>query len=167
MRFRFALNRCREGESPSRVFISQTLWTPISLQPWILEAGSYWLMHTDKLLLHDEHMRRLSRPSERVHRNFMDYMYTENPFGENEQQFIFHEDDFVTLQLYEESWLDQFLHRVLLHCKKPFLRVCVTPKFLATWFPSQLLTTPSTSLSAKRTRKNPKTPKFAITPTID
>ncbi|CAG8950111.1 hypothetical protein HYFRA_00008345 [Hymenoscyphus fraxineus] len=80
------------------------------------------LLSYDNLLLHDEKMRRLCRPTERMHRTFMDYIYTENPFGGDEKDFIFQEEDFVTLQGHEESWLDLFLHRILLHCRKPILR---------------------------------------------
>jgi hypothetical protein len=54
----------------------------------------------------------------------MDYIYTENPFvDERDQRFIFHEHDFVTLQEYEESWLDELVHRFMGHCKSGPLRV--------------------------------------------
>jgi hypothetical protein len=54
----------------------------------------------------------------------MDYIYTENPFvDERDQRFIFHEHDFVALQAYEESWLDELVHRFMGHCKSGPLRV--------------------------------------------
>ena len=77
----------------------------------------------DNLLLQESQLRKLPRPSERVHRNFMDYIWAENPFGEDDQRFIFHEHDFVSLQIYQDSWLDQLMHRFLGHCKKGILRV--------------------------------------------
>lgn len=79
------------------------------------------LLEYDELLLHHEEMRKFSRPSERTHRNFLDYIYTKPSVSENEEQFIFHGDDeFVTLQQYEENWLDQFLQR----SKSTFSKVC-------------------------------------------
>ena len=79
---------------------------------------------SDAELLRDSQLRKLPRPSERVHRNFMDYIYTENPFvDERDQRFIFHEHDFVALQAYEESWLDELVHRFMGHCKSGPLRV--------------------------------------------
>ena len=77
----------------------------------------------DDLLLLESKMRKLPRPSERVHRNFMDYIYTENPFGESDIDFIFHEQDFVSLENFEESWLDQLIHRLMGHATKGIFRV--------------------------------------------
>jgi hypothetical protein len=76
------------------------------------------------MLLMEAEIRKLPRPSERVHRNFMDFVYTENPFVESDQEFIFHEHDFVSLEEIEESWLDQLMHRIMGHCKKGILQVC-------------------------------------------
>jgi hypothetical protein len=53
----------------------------------------------------------------------MDYIYTENPFGESDQGFIFHEDDFVSLEHFEESWLDQLVHRLIGHATSGIFRV--------------------------------------------
>jgi hypothetical protein len=53
----------------------------------------------------------------------MDWVWTENPFGSKDQQFIFHQHDFVALDEYEESWLDDFLHRIMYYCNRGFLRV--------------------------------------------
>jgi len=56
----------------------------------------------------------------------MDFIYAETPFEEREQNFIFHEHDFVSLQEYEDdSWLDALLHRFMGHCRKGFLQVCI------------------------------------------
>ena len=75
------------------------------------------------MLLLEAQIRKLPRPSERVHRNFMDFIYTENPFGESDQQFIFNEHDFVSLEEFEESWLDQIIHRLMGHATKGIFRV--------------------------------------------
>ncbi|KAF8849170.1 hypothetical protein BDZ45DRAFT_697789 [Acephala macrosclerotiorum] len=71
----------------------------------------------DKLLFNESRNRKLPRPSERVHHNFMDYVYTENTIDKEDQRFIYHEHDFVTLQEYEESRLDELMHRFMGHCK--------------------------------------------------
>ncbi|TVY81623.1 hypothetical protein LSUE1_G004824 [Lachnellula suecica] len=82
----------------------------------------------DALLLRDSQLRRLSRPTRRSHRNFMDYIYTEHPFSRENERFIYHEHDFVTLEQPEESWLDDVLHKLMGHCKKGILRdVFVSP----------------------------------------
>lgn len=81
------------------------------------------LMGIDNLLLRDAALRRLARPSTRVHRNFMDFMYTEHPFSDDDERFVYHEHDFVTLEEHEESWLDEFMHRLVGHCKIASLRV--------------------------------------------
>lgn len=77
----------------------------------------------DDILLRDTQLRQLRRPSKRAHRNFFDWMWTENPFGEGEKQFIFHEHDFVVLdEQHEDSWLDEFMHHLMGHCRKGILR---------------------------------------------
>jgi hypothetical protein len=53
----------------------------------------------------------------------MDYVVTENPFVESDQDFIYHEHDFVSLEEIEESWLDQLMHRLMGHAKRGILRV--------------------------------------------
>jgi hypothetical protein len=78
----------------------------------------------DDLLLREASLRRLQRPSKRVHRNFMDYLYTEHPFEDADQRFVYHEQDFVSPQQYEESWLDDLMHRLMRHCRRGILRVC-------------------------------------------
>jgi len=67
----------------------------------------------DNILLRDNRLRSLRRPSERVHRDYMDYIYTEQPFIEEDLRFIYHEQDFVTVQEYEDSWLDYLMHRFI------------------------------------------------------
>jgi len=76
----------------------------------------------DDLLLRDAGLRKLTRPSKRSHRNFMDWVWTENPFGRVDQQFIFHQNDFVVLDEYDESWLDVFMHRLMYYFNRGFLR---------------------------------------------
>ena len=68
-------------------------------------------------------LRALLRPSKRMHRNFMDYIYTENPVAESDQDLILHEHDFVSLEHFEESWLDQLVHRYMEHALKGIFRV--------------------------------------------
>ena len=53
----------------------------------------------------------------------MDYVVTENPFVESDQEFIYHEHDFISLEEIEESWLDQLMHRLMGHAKSGILRV--------------------------------------------
>lgn len=53
----------------------------------------------------------------------MDYIYTENPFVESDQEFIFKEHDFVSLEDFEENWLDQLIHRLMGHATKGIFRV--------------------------------------------
>jgi len=89
----------------------------------LIEELKEKLIEYDDLLLRDTQLRQLKRPSKRMHRNFFDWMWTENPFGEGEKQFIFHEHDFVVLDSqYEDSWLDEFTHRIMGHCRKGILR---------------------------------------------
>ena len=69
------------------------------------------LISIDKLLLYDANLRRLSRPSKRVYQNFLDFIYTEQPFNEAFMRFIYHKDDFVLLEDREdECWLDNVMH---------------------------------------------------------
>jgi len=67
----------------------------------------------DKLVLREAALRKLSRPSKRVYRNFMDFMYTEHPFSDSDERFVYHEQDFVSLGEYEGNWLDELMHRLV------------------------------------------------------
>jgi len=85
----------------------------------------------DELLLREADLRKLSRPSKRMYRNFMDFMYTEHPFSDSDERFVYHEHDFISLEKHEENWLDELMHRFMNHCKTGILRVrCTTLKFL-------------------------------------
>lgn len=64
----------------------------------------------------------------------MDYMYTEHPFSDEDERFVYHEPDFVSLQEHEANWLDELMHRFMNHCKKGILRVRRT-LFRACHFP--------------------------------
>jgi hypothetical protein len=77
----------------------------------------------DNLLLREAEVRKLARPSIRVHRNFFDWMFTEHPLSDDDQRFVYHEHDFVSLEDHEESWLDEIVHRFMGHCRKGILRV--------------------------------------------
>jgi hypothetical protein len=48
-----------------------------------------------------------------VYRNFMDFMYTEHPFSDSDERFVYHEQDFVSLGEYEGNWLDELMHRLV------------------------------------------------------
>lgn len=75
-------------------------------------------MTTDDLLLSDSQLRKLPRPSERKHRNFMDFIYTEDPFGHlQDQDFLYQEDDLLTLEDYKEYWLNNYTNRLLGHTR--------------------------------------------------
>jgi hypothetical protein len=53
----------------------------------------------------------------------MDFFYTERPFSDQEESFVFHQQDFVALEDSEDSWLDSVMHRLMGHCRKGILRV--------------------------------------------
>jgi hypothetical protein len=89
-------------------------------------ARRLFLTSIDKLVLREAALRKLSRPSKRVHRNFLDFMYTEHPFSDADERFVYHEHDFVSLEEHEENWLDELMHRFMDHCRKGILRVCCT-----------------------------------------
>jgi hypothetical protein len=85
----------------------------------------------DELVLREAELRKLSRPSKRMYRNFMDFMYTEHPFSDSDERFVYHEHDFISLEKHEENWLDELMHRFMNHCKTGILRVrCTTLHFL-------------------------------------
>lgn len=85
----------------------------------------------DELVLREAELRKLSRPSKRMYRNFMDFMYTEHPFSDSDERFVYHEHDFISLEKHEENWLDELMHRFMNHCKTGILRVrCITLHFL-------------------------------------
>lgn len=81
------------------------------------------LTGVDELLLRDAQLLRLSRPSRRSYLKFMDWFYTEKPFSEKEESFVFHQQDFVALEESEDSWLDSVMHKAMGHCRKGLLRV--------------------------------------------
>jgi hypothetical protein len=60
----------------------------------------------------------------------MDWIYTENPFGPDEKNFIFHEHDFVALQEYDDSWLDDCMTRFIGYCNRGFLKVSLFTSYL-------------------------------------
>jgi len=83
----------------------------------------------DKLILREAELRKLSRPSKRVHRNFLDFMYTEHPFSDDDERFVYHEHDFVSLENYEENFLDELTHRFMDFWPKGLLRsIFVSPE---------------------------------------
>ncbi|RDW81917.1 hypothetical protein BP6252_03029 [Coleophoma cylindrospora] len=87
------------------------------------------LKEYDELLLLDARLRKLQRPSKRVHRNFFDYLYTEKPFPADDRRFGNHEHDFISLQDHEDSWLDELFHKAIDHARKGFFRkIFVTPE---------------------------------------
>lgn len=78
----------------------------------------------DNILLRDKKLRELPKPRKRDHRNFMDYIYTENSLvGPGEKNFIYHEHDFVLLQDHEDSWLDDRIKAFMEKLDQGFLRV--------------------------------------------
>jgi len=77
----------------------------------------------DKLILREAELRKLSRPSKRVHRNFLDFMYTEHPFSDDDERFVYHEHDFISLEEYEENFLDELTHRFMDFWPKGLIRV--------------------------------------------
>lgn len=94
----------------------------------LMEVIDRRLKDYDELLLRETEIRKLGRPSQRVHRNFMDWIWTQNSIGPEDQQFIFHEHDFVSLQHYEDSWLDNVMHRFMAYCKRGLLRCIFVTK---------------------------------------
>jgi hypothetical protein len=56
----------------------------------------------------------------------MDWIHTEHPFGLGQMNVIFHEHNFVTLQGYGDSWLDNHqdcIGRFISYCKRAYLEV--------------------------------------------
>jgi hypothetical protein len=81
-----------------------------------LKGMNHGLMNVDDLLLHHANIRQLARPSQRQHRNLLDYIRTEAPFVDPEradERFVYHEHDFVSLEEYNECWLDSCAHRLI------------------------------------------------------
>lgn len=93
------------------------------MQPHSMCCSMSILTGVDELLLRDAQLLRFSRPSRRNYLNFMDYFYTEKPFSEKEEGFVFHQQDFVALEESEDSWLDSVMHKAMGHCRKGLLRV--------------------------------------------
>jgi hypothetical protein len=98
------------------------IYRKIQMRP---DFWEYNLISLDNMLLREAEIRKLSGPSKRVHRNFLDYVVTENALGEDDHRFIYHEHDFVSLADHEESWLDDIVHRFVGHCKTGPLRVSI------------------------------------------
>lgn len=80
------------------------------------------LQEYDDLLLRDRNVRLLRRPSPRTLSNFRHYIHLSNQIGREDQRYIKYANDFVSVEEYEESWLDDRLHRFMGHCKKGILR---------------------------------------------
>ncbi|KAL3422729.1 hypothetical protein PVAG01_06885 [Phlyctema vagabunda] len=82
----------------------------------------------DELLLKDASLRKLQRPSKRIHQHFLNVLLNEHPFEDDDQRFVYHQHDFVTLEEHEESWLDTLMHRFTQHCRRGIFRnIFVTP----------------------------------------
>jgi hypothetical protein len=99
----------------------------VSFSPSV--ASILILTDIGELVLRDAQLRGLPRPPKRVHRNFMDYLYTSHPFSDADERFVYHEHDFVSLEELEGNWLDELMHRFMDHCRKGFLRV----RYSAPW----------------------------------
>ncbi|KAN0114516.1 hypothetical protein V8E51_004060 [Hyaloscypha variabilis] len=75
-----------------------------------------------QLLLQDTQLRQLPKPSTRIFKNFFKWIYSENCFGAGEQNFLYHQHDFVILQEYENNWLDEKLNYLLSYCNRGTFR---------------------------------------------
>jgi len=80
------------------------------------------LKEYDDMLLRDRQARQLPKVSKTLYLEFFDYLYTENSLGRDDQRFVNHSDDFVSLSDYENSWIDGLLHRLMCHCRGGILR---------------------------------------------
>jgi hypothetical protein len=58
-----------------------------------------------------------------MYRNFMDYIYTENSLGNDDQNFVYHEHDLISLDKPEDSWLDGMIKKALSCTGSDILRV--------------------------------------------
>ena len=58
-------------------------------------------------------------------------MYTEHPFSDDDERFVYHEHDFISVEEYEENFLDELTHRFMDFWPKGLLRVRDT-EFLMT-----------------------------------
>lgn len=62
------------------------------------------------LLSQDAELRKLPRPSKRLHRSLFNYLWAYKPLEKTDEQFIYHENDFVlTCDQDHDQWLDNIL----------------------------------------------------------
>ena len=77
----------------------------------------------------------MNRPSQHDHRSVINYVENEQPLLEGDRDFIYHQEDLVTLRGgRENAWLDAIVEKVLrwypcgpikvrLRCMRPWRRV--------------------------------------------
>lgn len=59
------------------------------------------------MLLRAERLQSMGPPTKRNHRSLFNYIWNEQPLEPSEQEFIFRQDDFVTLANgQDDSWLE-------------------------------------------------------------
>lgn len=79
----------------------------------LIEEIGKKLIEYDELLLRYSELRKLRWLLERMHRNFMDFLYTADSFGPQDQGFFYHKDDFIALEDTKECWLDELIARLM------------------------------------------------------
>jgi hypothetical protein len=65
----------------------------------------------DALLLREHSISAIKSASRRSHKSLFDWIYNEQPLVPNELAFIYHRDDFLALDMNEESWFLGFSHK--------------------------------------------------------
>jgi len=99
-----------------------------SLQPLQLVSlfsfeDSLIVLCLGQLLLQDTQLRRLPKPSTWTFKNFFKWIFSENAFGPNDQNYIYHQHDFIALQESDSSWLDDIIIQLVTYCNRGAFRV--------------------------------------------
>jgi len=94
----------------------------------LMELIDIKLKEYSDILLQDAQLRALSKPTDKHHRSLFNYMWNRKPVNPSEARFINHKDDFVSLVKTEDSWLDDFIHKCMNHCRKGLFRALFVSK---------------------------------------
>ena len=68
----------------------------------------------DELLIREHHLLKTDQPSRKKHRNYFDYIWNEKPLCPEEYDYVFYQDDMVSLGTdSEDSWLEPVMDTVI------------------------------------------------------
>jgi hypothetical protein len=95
--------------------------------------GQYLILQTaqnhsnhdiDDLLPQDIQLRKLHKPSEKMHKTLLNWIFSNRPVVQEDERFIFHRDDFVCFADHAQSnWFYDNLDSYAYRHKNGFLRV--------------------------------------------